>query len=79
MEFIHHYFARDWSERHALEPELIEQAPEYGLLWDVNTYFDFNCERKIRQGNWSEAEQQRHSSEPPDVQRRREVWSARGG
>jgi hypothetical protein len=37
MRFTHHYLAGDWSDAHAIDPQLLDQGLGYGLLWDVAT------------------------------------------
>ena len=56
MRFVLHYLEGSWGDEVAIDDDLVEQGLRHGELWDVNTYLDLNCARKIRQGAWAEAE-----------------------
>src|SRR5262249_55271207 len=63
--FIHAYLQGHWEAANEVDERLVEQALRYGQLWDVNTYLDLNCERRIRQGAWAAAGR--------DIERMREL------
>src|SRR3989442_6821868 len=56
MRFVLHYLEGAWGDEVAIDDDLVEQGLRHGEVWDVNTYIDLNCARKIRQGAWAEAE-----------------------
>jgi tetratricopeptide (TPR) repeat protein len=56
MQFIHDFLTGQWADDPAIADELVEQALGRGQLWDVNTFLDLRCERRIRQGRWAGAE-----------------------
>jgi class 3 adenylate cyclase/tetratricopeptide (TPR) repeat protein len=67
---VHHLFEGDWSPAHDLEDELIQEALDRGLLWDVLTYLGLHTEREIGKGNFGFARER--------IGRVQELWDRYG-
>ncbi len=55
FDFVHHFLSGDWSDRFAIEPELVEENLRLGELWHVINYLPLDAKRRAHQGRFDEA------------------------
>jgi class 3 adenylate cyclase len=53
--FVQRFLVGDWDDRHAIEPELVEENLRLGELWHVITYLPLDAKRRAHQGRFDEA------------------------
>ncbi len=55
MNFIHHTLVGDWSEEHAVDPELLQEGLRYGRLWEVTNVLNLDGNRRLYRGEFAQA------------------------
>ena len=50
--FVHHVLQGEWGAEHDIPDEVVDEAIERGLLWDVLTYLGLHTERAIGKGEF---------------------------
>jgi hypothetical protein len=55
LGFLHHLLVGDWSDAHAIDPDVVAEGIREGRFWEASTYLDLDCHRLLYQGRFEAA------------------------